>query len=151
VAAFLLPLGALAFFPGLWLFGVYAYPWHTPYYFYNRTNNDTATRNETLPVLCLCQEYSVCGCDDNGNATYVNQLLGNGSAADRNSSLIQVAEVNGTKTVVINGTLPNGTTASGGTAPSNADQLSGVAKKFVTVYGGYWVMVALVGGMVTLV
>jgi hypothetical protein len=151
VTPFLLPLGALAFFPGLWLAGAWGYPWHTPYHFYNRTDNNTATRNETLPVLCLCQEYGVCGCDDNGNTTYVTELLGNGSLADRNASLIRVANVNGTKTAIINGTLPNGTTASGGTNPSNADQLSGAAKKFVIAYGGYWVMVALVGGMVTLV
>jgi hypothetical protein len=77
-------------------------------------------------------------------------LLGNGSYADTNSSLIRVTNVNGTKTAVINGTLPNGTTASGGTDASSADQLSGTARKFVVTYGGYWIMVALVGGIVTL-
>jgi hypothetical protein len=133
VTPFLLPFGALAFFPGLWLYGAYGYPWHNPVHYNNRTDNDTRTRNETLPVLCLCQEYSVCGCDDNGNSTFVAELLGNG-----------------TKTAVINGTLPNGTTASGGTDPSSADQLSGAARKFVVAYGGYWIMVALVGGIVTL-
>jgi hypothetical protein len=150
VTPFLLPFGALAFFPGLWLYGAYGYPWHNPVHYNNRTDNDTRTRNETLPVLCLCQEYSVCGCDDNGNSTFVAELLGNGSYADTNSSLIRVTNVNGTKTAVINGTLPNGTTASGGTDPSSADQLSGTARKFVVTYGGYWIMVALVGGIVTL-
>lgn len=150
VAPFLLLPGALLFFPGLWLYGAYAYPWQHPYYFHNRSANDSAGRNQSLPVTCLCQQYSVCGCDDNNNSTYLDGLLGNGSAADMNSTLIRVANVNGTKTAVINGTLPNGTTASGGTDASSADELSGAAKKLAVVYGGYWIMAALVAGMVTI-
>lgn len=72
--------GALAVFPGLWLYGAYSYPYYHPYTFHNRTgrrnsttNTTTPTReihfgeiemrqddggvNETKPVTCLCAEY----------------------------------------------------------------------------------------------
>lgn len=109
-AAFL-GVGALAFFPGLWLYGAYAYPYSHPYGFYNRT----AGQNQTKAVNCLCQQYSVCGCDDNDDTTYLDGLVGNGSSAALNQTLVRVANVNGTDTIFVNGTLPNGTTASGGT------------------------------------
>jgi hypothetical protein len=56
---------------------------------------------------------------------------------------------NGTSAAYINGTLPNGTTAAGGTDPSNAGQISGAARLAIQ-YGGYWVMVATVGATVLL-
>lgn len=84
------PAALLLIFPGIWLFSVYPYYMSQPYRFYNQSGvrNRTAqfddrsvllgegetvqlkTRqqeqgaNETLPVICLCQEYSVCGCDE---------------------------------------------------------------------------------------
>ena len=65
----------------------------------------------------MCQEYSVCGCDENDDRDYPNDLVGNGSYAALNKTLIIVSEVNNTHTraLVLNGTLPNGTTAPGGT------------------------------------
>lgn len=107
----LLGVGALAFFPGLWLYGAYSYPYSNPYRFYNQT----AQQNQTRAVDCLCQQYSVCGCDDNDDTTYLDGLVGNGSSSALNQTLVRVANVNGTDTLFINGTLPNGTTASGGT------------------------------------
>src|SRR5947209_13961063 len=51
-----LPITAFAFFPGLWLYGsLYAYPYHSPYWYYNNGHNQTAN------VTCLCQKYSECG------------------------------------------------------------------------------------------
>lgn len=131
---FLLPIAALAIFPGLWLYGAYAYPYTHPYYYTNPETN----QNESMPIVCLCQEYSVCGCDDNNNSTYLNSIL-NGSEPT-NSSLVRVVEVNGTKTIYINGTLPNGTTAPD---PSAASSASGPAVAFLHL-SGYWSMVALV-------
>ncbi|KAF2119470.1 hypothetical protein BDV96DRAFT_642492 [Lophiotrema nucula] len=132
-----LGIGAAALiFPGLWLYSVYPYYLH-PYSFYNRTYvNDTVNGlNQTLPVTCLCQDYAVCGCDNNDNAQYINDLVGNGSYAALNKSLVTVSRVNDTDSLVINGTLPNGTTASGGTD----DAATGLSVQ----WSGYWIMGAI--------
>jgi hypothetical protein len=50
----------------------------------------------------------------------MNSILGNGSYAGLNQSVVTVANVNGTDTIFINGTLANGTTASGGTEDPSA-------------------------------
>lgn len=88
------------------------------YHFTHDVNyrNTTSNGNETLPVLCLCQQYSVCGCDENHNQMYIDALVANatnatGGAVERT----KIAVVNGTRTLLINGTLDNGTTADGGT------------------------------------
>ena len=58
---------------------------------------------------CFCAEYASCGCDGNNTDTdYIESVT-------NNKSIAQLVNVNGTETVVINGTLPNGTTAPGGT------------------------------------
>ncbi|RMZ67333.1 conserved glycine-rich [Pyrenophora seminiperda CCB06] len=155
--ALILPATLLLVMPGLWLYNVYPYYYNNPYRFYNRTatnddnnnnNNDkrglwtrqTQGRNESLPVMCLCQEYSVCGCEENDNdQSYLNDLVGNGSYAALNKSLITVSTVNGTKTLVLNGTLPNGTTAPGGT-----DDDSAAVNLRVGKYAGYYVVGVMV-------
>ena len=78
--------------------------------------------NETKPVTCLCDAYSECGCDDNGNTTFLDALIGDGSYAALNKTLIDVADINGTSTIILNGTLPNGTTTTGGTENVNGGQ-----------------------------
>lgn len=105
----LLGVGALGFFGGAWLYGAYLYPYNRPYSFYNTT----AQQNQTKPVNCLCQQYSVCGCDDNNDPAYFNSVVGDGDPSKFNQSLVRVADVNGTSQIFINGTLPNGTTADG--------------------------------------
>lgn len=115
----LLPVVALALLPGLWLYSVYPYYYTSPWRYVNQTYQDAQNRaqraiNETKPVICLCQEYSVCGCEENNDANYIQSILGNGSYAALNKTLVNVADVNGTSTIIINGTLPNGTTAAGG-------------------------------------
>ena len=126
--------GAFAVFPALWLYGVYSYPYTHPYGFYNASAN----ANQTKPVDCLCEEYSECGCDENGDNSQLDQLVGNGSYDALNKSIITVADINGTSTILINGTLPNGTTAAGGTS----DPYSAASSIKLS---GYWLMVALVG------
>lgn len=83
--------------------------------------------------------YYECGCDDSGNTTFLDSIIGDGTYANLNKSLVNVADINGTSTIVLNGTLPNGTTASGGTDNANA------AMRSITQAGGYWVMIAIVG------
>ncbi len=91
----------------------------------------------------------MCGCDDNGNATFYQQVIGDGTDQPRNSSQVVVLPplANGTQRAYINGTLPNGTTAAGGEDPSSDEEIieSG-AVRMVANYGGYWVMLMTVVG-----
>ncbi|OXV06932.1 hypothetical protein Egran_05301 [Elaphomyces granulatus] len=128
ITPFLLPLTALSFFSGLWLYrNVYAYPYPRPYRYWN----PTIGQSQTLPVTCLCQQYSVCGCDNNGNddSNFLSSVIGDDP---KNSSVTTVAVVNGTKTIFINGTLVNGTTAPD---PSISGAPTG---KVLNLAGRYW-------------
>ncbi|KAJ9648219.1 hypothetical protein H2201_001528 [Coniosporium apollinis] len=123
---YLLPVASLAFFPGLWLYGAYVYGYNNPYRFINESAANATFPNGinmTRPVQCLCQQYSVCGCDETDDETYMRELIGTGSYAALNKSLVTVGDVNGTQTILINGTLPNGTTAAGG-VDSGASSMS---------------------------
>jgi hypothetical protein len=147
--ALILPATMLLIMPGLWLYSTYPYYYNNPYRFYNQsaTNNDndndndrralwtrqTQGANETLPVMCVCQEFSVCGCDENDDQQYINDLVGNGSYAALDKTLVTVSDVNGTKTLVLNGTLENGTTAPGG-----SDEDSAAINMKVGKYAGYY-------------
>ncbi|KAL7939755.1 hypothetical protein V8C35DRAFT_15423 [Trichoderma chlorosporum] len=122
---------ALAFWPGLWLYGAYMYPYHEPYHFYNESSRQNETRN----VLCGCGTYDVCGCDDNNNTAYYDSLIGNGSYSALNKSVVNVADVNGSTTILINGSLPNGTTADG------QDSSAAGLRNFAEVLG-FWPLVA---------
>ncbi|KAL4770942.1 hypothetical protein BDW60DRAFT_70420 [Aspergillus nidulans var. acristatus] len=130
IVPFFLPVAALAFFPGLWLYGAHVYPYGHPYHYIN----DTTNRNESMPVICLCAEYSTCGCDDNNNSTYYESLF-NGTQP-KNGSIVRVTDVNGTQTIAINGTLQNGTTA-------DEDTVDSAAALTVMQASGYWVMAAV--------
>ncbi|KAJ5580142.1 uncharacterized protein N7459_006127 [Penicillium hispanicum] len=130
ITPFLLPAAALAFFPGVWLYSAYAYPYNHPYYY----TNDSTHRNESLPVVCLCEEHQECGCDDNNNSTYYESLF-NGTQP-HNTSDVRVVDVNGTEKIYINGTLANSTASSTSPAPRAAVTLLNAS--------GYWVTVAVV-------
>jgi len=88
----------------------------------------------------LCAQYQECGCDDNNDSSYLDSVVGNGT--NLNSTLARVNNVNGTQTLLINGTLPNGTTASGGTT-SGASRLDGWA-----AVSGWWMTAAIVTAIV---
>jgi len=140
IAPFALPIAGLAIFPGLWLYGsLWAYPYPTGYHWYDGHENRTSN------VTCLCQRYQVCGCDPQDNSTFLNQVVANGTnGSPINSSTIRtVTWDNGTTMSYINGSLANGTTASGGDAPSNASQVS-AGVQIVMGYAGYWLMVVTV-------
>ncbi|KAL1958874.1 hypothetical protein VTO42DRAFT_3711 [Malbranchea cinnamomea] len=136
IVPFFLPLGALAFFPGIWLYGAYAYLMSHTYHYHNSASG----KNDTLPITCLCQQYSVCGCDDNRNSTYLNSLFNDTDAngIPRNSSTLVVANVNGTTGIYINGTLRNGTTA-----PDPSIRDDGAVPVKLLKLSGYWVMAAV--------
>jgi hypothetical protein len=104
------PFGITPFFFAPFVFWMPFYwgPYGAYYYPLNATApalpNNTA-HNTSDPIICVCQNYQPCGCDDT-NGTYV---LPNGT---------MYAVINGTETAVVNGTLENGTTAPGGTTSS---------------------------------
>lgn len=106
-------IGYVGFLGAHFAYGAYVYPYTHHYPYYNSTNQ----KNETKPVTCLCDYYETCGCDDNGNQTYFNSIVGDGSYANLNKSVVTVADNDTTheSTIYLLGTLPNGTTASGGT------------------------------------
>lgn len=153
---------AVAIMPGVWLAGVYPYYYHNPYRFYNHTRrNSTNNQNkarfaerlfirqnqdgqeESLPVICLCAENAPCGCEENDDQKYLDQLIGNGSWAALNHSLVNVGDVNGARTLTLNGTLPEGTTAPGG-----EDAAAASLRPFGT-YSGYWAMALIVAATVS--
>lgn len=137
---FLLGGASLAFWPGVWYHPVYAYPYNNSWTFHNETTN----ANETKPVECGCDAYQECGCDDNNSTDYVNSVLGTGAYNQLNQSLVTVANVNGTDKILLNGTLPNGTTASGGTESPSA----GVGMRRLAEMAGWWPVAATVVAIV---
>lgn len=132
---FLLVGGALAFWPGLWLAGAHMYPYGYPYRYYN----ETARQNQTKPVLCGCADHQPCGCDENNSTDYMNSLLGNGSYSALNKSVVNIGEYEGKETILINGTLPNGTTAAGG-----SDDVGSAAFRTAVETIGFWPMAVVV-------
>lgn len=75
----------------------------------------------------------------------MNDLLGNGSTAALAANQVSVADVNGTSTLLINGTLANGTTAAGGTDSPNA---AGGGMHSLLQHAGYWPAVVTVAAIV---
>lgn len=147
-------IGLLAVWPAVWLYGAYMYPYHNLYTYHNQTSDQDETRN----VTCACDPYNVCGCDENTNTTYIDDLIGNGSYSSLNHSLITVATVDGTDYLLINGTLPNGTTASGGTdddddgtttsGGTNGGESSAAGLRRLLEHAGWWPVVATVAATV---
>lgn len=129
---------ALAFWPGLWLYGAYMYPYSHHHSYYNASSK----QNETKPVTCGCDPYLVCGCDENGDPQFLSDIVGNGT--NLNSTLVAVGTVDGVQRILINGTLPNGTTAAGGTEDPNA----GAGLQTMLRAAGWWPVVAIVSAMV---
>ncbi|GAB7366540.1 hypothetical protein MBLNU230_g8528t1 [Neophaeotheca triangularis] len=126
-APVLLGGAALGFFPGLWLYGAYAYgPYNQRY---NYTDDDG--NNESLPVQCFCAQYAECGCGENNDSDYINSIKDN-------ETLAQVVEVNGTDTLVVNGTLPNGTI-------EQMQNAAGRMGRGLLEWAGFWPVLGVVG------
>ncbi|RKK10618.1 hypothetical protein BFJ66_g17076 [Fusarium oxysporum f. sp. cepae] len=127
---------ALSFWPGVWLYGAYMYPFTGTCSYHNETSDE----DEERPVLCGCSRYENCACDDPDSAPYFKELIGSGSYEALNKSIVDVAVVNGTKSILINGTLPNDTALA-----SDKDKNSAPARCVVGTFG-YWPAVAVVVG-----
>ncbi|KAF4956454.1 hypothetical protein FGADI_3812 [Fusarium gaditjirri] len=130
IAPYALGGAALAFWPGLWLYGAYMYPYSHPYHYHN----DTSDEDEERDVLCGCSRYEYCACDDNNSTQYFDELIGNGSYDALNKSIVNVAEVNGTMTILINGTLPNDTAL----PDENASDNGALLRRMTRIEGMGW-------------
>lgn len=111
VPALLLGAG-LAFWPGVWLYGAHVYDYddndgENTYTYHNATTD----KDETRHVMCGCAQYAVCGCGDDVNEDLMKDLVGNGSYAALDKDVINVGRYKDKDYFLINGTLPNGTTA----------------------------------------
>ncbi|EWZ42955.1 hypothetical protein FOCG_02130 [Fusarium oxysporum f. sp. radicis-lycopersici 26381] len=145
IAPYALGGAALAFWPGVWLYGAYMYPYSHPYHYHN----DTSDEDEERDVLCGCSRYEYCACDDNNSTQYFDELIGNGSYDALNKSIVNVAEVNGTMTILINGTLPNDTALPDENASDNG---APPRRAFVTTeHFGWVVILSIVMGIVEIV
>lgn len=134
----------LAFWPGPWLpYPVYMYPYGSSYHYHNRTSDE----DEERPVLCACQEYNVCSCeeieDDDDFEDMFEELLEDGDYNKMNHTLVTVGEVNGTKTIMINGTLPNGTTVNSDNPEDYEEFLENAAVKLAHRLGVMPLVVAV--------
>lgn len=109
-------------------------------------------------MTCLCELYSACGCDDANNSTFLDGIIGDGNLANLNKSLVNVGNVNGTKTIVLNGTLPNDTIADATTTGNDATTGTGTSvpsssaanKRFLLETLGFWLLGAIVAATVWL-
>jgi len=119
-----------------WIAGSYMYHYQTPYRFYNHSSQ----RNETKPIDCGCLPDLVCGCDENNDPQYLSDIVGNGT--NLNATLVSVATVEGVQRIIINGTLPEGTTAAGGS------DSAGAGMRILLQSAGFWPVVAIVSAMV---
>lgn len=126
-------IGGIGFLGVSYLYGAYAYPYYNHYYYHNVTTN----MNETKPVICVCDPYNPCTCEDNGNQTYFSSVIGNGSYDGLNHTLVSVAknDTTGNLTIYINGAVDNGTTAAGGTEDPDSAANSMVA---LAQAAGWW-------------
>lgn len=140
---FVLIGGALAFWPGVWLYGAHMYPYNYVHHYHNATTD----KNETAKVLCGCAENEVCGCDENNSTAYYDDLLGNGSYQALNKSVVNIGTYKGDKTILINGTLPNGTTADGpddDDGDEDGSSSAGLGLRSLVEAAGIWPAVAAV-------
>ncbi|KAL1895578.1 hypothetical protein Cpir12675_003162 [Ceratocystis pirilliformis] len=128
-------VGLLSFWPALWLTNAYLY--HYPSSYRYQFQNQSSNANESLPVICACAENSQCGCDENNSTTYFDSLIGNGSYSGLNTSVVNVAQVNGTKTLLVNGTLSNDTTSPTEDTNSDDDSSMAILNSPVSLLG-YW-------------
>ena len=167
-----LPLALVGgLFAGMWLGSVWMYAWNHPLNYtnpstaatidipyQNRTTNRTMTyeitpgMSVTLPVKCLCAENAVCGCDEVTDPDYAKSVLEDAAKDGGNGDTARLAVDDGQLVLVVNGTLPNGTTAAGGDEyDSRGPQLQvgkGVVRGWAMAWVGLVVGGAVLGGLV---
>ena len=135
----------LAFYPGYWPYGGYYYP----YAYAHSYRNNTSKKDEKREIICVCAMYSVCACDDIDEKDFYDELIKDGDWKKLNKSMVDVSKVNGTTKIVINGTLPNGTTVPTDDEDLYEMYLNGAVS--IAKAMGFWPVVAAVLATVLLV
>lgn len=122
---------------------MYHYPNSYRYY------NESSEEEEDRPILCACSKEASCGCDQDdkvNNTALYDELIGNGSYEHLNKSIVDVAEVNGTTTILLNGTLPKDTAlpSEGSSSGSGSGDSDSAAARAMIEAMGYWPAAAAV-------
>ncbi|EXL65322.1 hypothetical protein FOPG_18443 [Fusarium oxysporum f. sp. conglutinans race 2 54008] len=91
------------------------------------SHNETIEEDEERSVIFGCSR-----------APYFKELIGSGSYEALNKSIVDVAESNDTKTILTNGTLPNGTALAGD------EDINSASARWVVGTFGYWPTVAVI-------
>jgi len=139
----------LAFWPAgaLFLGGAYMYG---PYGYHYRYHNETSDEDEEREIICGCAEDSVCMCDEIEDDDFWDELIGDGDYDKLNKTLVDVSEVNGTTTILVNGTLPKGTTVESDDEDDYAEYLTNAANTALQTLG-LWPAIGAVAGVVMMV
>lgn len=153
IVPFFLIGGALAFWPGVWLYGAHVYPYghrsnddDDDAYVY-KFHNATTDEDEEREVICACSKDAECGCDkpDGDDDDYLDDLIGDGTYSKLNKTIVDVARVNGTMTILINGTLPDGTSVDEAGDNAATGSMRGLVEAL-----GFWPAIAAVTAAVFL-
>lgn len=147
--------GAAAIFPGTWGAGVYVYSYNLDEDDLEETGLDGSfldDLDDPVPVRCLCEEFLECSCEEENDEDYLQFLIDDSDVEDLDEEIVAFNTVNGTMTLVINGTQPNGTESLGDSSDESDDNLfddddlsAGIKQAAVQLSG--WSFVA---GMVAL-
>lgn len=130
---------AIAFWPGTWHTPVYMYG---PYGYHYGYHNSSSNRHEERDIICSCAQYSECMCDEIEDDEFWDELIGDGDYDKLNKSLVDVTRRNGRETIVVNGTLPNGTTAKSDNEDDYKEYLTNAAARLASA-AGVWPAAAL--------
>lgn len=139
----------LAIWPAayLWTGGAYMYgPYGYSHSYYNRSSR----KDEEREIICACAEKAECMCDDIDDEEFWDDLIGDGDYDKLNKSVVDVAKVNGTTMITVNGTLPNGTTVHSSDEDDYAEYLLNAATTAGKMLG-FWPAVAVVAATIYLV
>ncbi|KAF4124813.1 Conserved glycine-rich protein [Geosmithia morbida] len=136
----------MTYWPGLWLTPVFVYgPYGYHYGYHNRTSN----RDEDRQIECSCAQYSVCMCDEIDDDEFWDELVGDGDYSKLNKTLVNVTKRDGKDIIVVNGTLPNGTTLKSDDEDDYEEYLTNAAARLASAIG-VWPAAALAVGAIVL-
>lgn len=111
---------------------------NTTYTYYNITTDEQEERD----ILCGCADGADCGCEPNDDV--MEELVGNGSYAALNKTIINVGSENGTDYFLINGTLPEGTELAGQDEDEEDSEDAGNSMRGLVEALGFWPATAAV-------
>lgn len=135
----------VGYWPGYWypgpmyVYGPYAYSHH----YYNKTSH----KKEEREIICGCAQYSVCMCDEVKDKKFWDKLLADGDYKKLNKSVVTVTKVDRKEKIVINGTLPNGTTVNSDDPEDYEKYLTNTAVALAKTLGLWPAIAAVIGAV----